>query len=580
MNKKLSRWSAADLLKRIRKIKFAFRVIPLVLSIAALLAASFYIGLRQGSVEPYIGTVPSDVVSYNTLLEAPLEAGDIYANGIHTFLLKYPLILLQNWLGLNPTVLTVFAVAIMLATNGGLAYLIWRFSGRKRTAATCGILALVSINILTNVNYFFLAQSWLTVRNIEIPMMVLALVWLANAIRLRRWQKVLTVVILALNFVSDRLLMYYMIAALGLYLLLTLFQSRKNWLKTNSGLIKLGAWAMLVSFALEFALDKLGLVKFAYTYPSSVSMVGSFEQFFATLGDGAQSLFYVFGADFWTNTPWSPVYLVNVALLLAGVGLVFYLVRKFIKDKSSVELEQPANKSKKAAKPMDFYNLRAITLVVCYGVASFGCYAMLNHTQGLGVDARFLIFIPAIVTLLVAWVLRDWRPRWKMRTWIISAVLMAAFAVGAVVSMNQTYTKHEANLAAAEYTYTTMADILHKENITVLVGGYPYLHSIKWVYEQNYDNKLDLAVMLDNHCNVADSKSARKSWFTPEVDHPQRVAVFSSLLPCNEQQLTAFYGQPARTYMIVDEQGQLQAKAYVFDEDIRLKFDMKNFETN
>jgi hypothetical protein len=539
----------------------------LALALLFLLTISVAIGAKQGPTEPYIGTVPSDVISYNSLLEMPAKNGDIFANGIHTFLIKYPLFLLENLFGLSTTTLTIFAILMMIATNGGLAYLIWRFSRRNKIATAGLIFALGLINMLTNVDYFFLAQSWLTVRNIEIPLIFAMLAWAANGAKLKRWQKITAVLLLALNFASDRLVMYYAVAGLILYLLLALWRSRKNWLRENIDLIKLSAWAMIASFAIELILNGMGIVKFAYTYPSTVSIVKSFAQFCATLGDGVKSLFYVFGADIWNSQFWqAPLYILSAGFVLVAIGAAVKLCANFVKN-------VPNEKDDDA-----LFNQNSALFLATFAAASFGCYIFLNHTQGLGVDARFLIFIPAAGLLVLARNLRNFRPKITKPKIAIGATIVAILVVGAGFTMNQLYQKHDANLASAQHTYRTAAEILKKEKITALAGGYPYLHSIKWVYEQNYGEKLDLAVMLDNHCNVADSKSARKSWFTDGApDGHERVALFSMLLPCSEQQIVEFYGQPTTKYLITLSDNQLQAVVYIFDYDIRARFDMSQF---
>jgi hypothetical protein len=540
----------------------------LLLSLALLAALSTYVGLKQGASELYIGTVPSDVVSYHTLLAAPLENGDIYANGIHTFLLKYPLILLQNLFGFSETALTISAVLLMLVTNFGIAWLIWRFSGRNKLATCLGILALTLTGALVNVGYYFMAQSWMTVRNIEIPLLLGLMVLAVSAARLKSQQKLLVALGLALNFVSDRLTMYYFLAGLALFLLVSFLRTRRDFLKRYRSLLQLSAVAMILSFVIEFALDASGLVKFAYTYPSSVGIVQSLGQFFQTLWDGIGGVFYVFGADIWNSQFWqAPLYLVSSGLVLTVAALSFMRVKRYIKDVLP----------EKKTKP-DFFSQEALVFLICFSAASFGCYVMLNHTQGLGVDARFLIFTVAIGILTLTFALRDWQPRLKLKLLIPALAVVTLFGVGAVVTMNQLYVAHTAALDRAKFTYQTTVDILRKENISVLAGGYPYLHTIKFLHDAgNPATPLQIPIMLDRHCNVADSKSARKSWFTPSPDARQRTALFSLLSPCSEQQMTKVYGAPATKYLVTDQNGQHEATVYIFDYDIRSKYDMSQF---
>lgn len=127
----------------------------------------------------------------------------------HSFLLKWPLFIIAGHYSASSAALITLTAVCVLATIGGLAYILWRI---ERRPAVLGMLYLGLSSILLLTPYapspgvlLPVNMAMLTTRNIEYLLFIAAIIACIRASRLRSWYSALAVVLFALLFASDKL---------------------------------------------------------------------------------------------------------------------------------------------------------------------------------------------------------------------------------------------------------------------------------------------------------------------------------------------------------------------------------------
>jgi hypothetical protein len=559
----------------------------LAFSLIILIAASIFIGYQQGRSEIWVGTVPGDFVSYNNALESPLKLNDVYVNPEHSFIFKFPIFLLQNLIGSTENVMIVTSILLLLLMNLGIAALIWSFSGKNRIIAGMGLLALASITLMTNPNQAFMSLSWVTIRNIEIPLAILLLRYGLRHRKMSIFGAIPLAILFGLVMVSDKLIAYNLVFGLFIFLVFELLASRRGFWRRNRRLVVFSILSLAATYAWQFGLDYSGLVKFsAPTNYTTTLLPSSLSDIWRSLLDAFSSLFNVFGAGVFGQDVLKFTFLaciLNVVILtLSVVAMVsvsrFYL-RYFANTFGTARYESSL-----------VVNLRNLTFLICFALGAVILYVLLVDGPGT-YNARYLIFFMPIGLLALVYAARIYwqkllalynRLRYKQFnlqflkfvrrcsiTIVIIPLILVALGVETLATSSN-YAEREPYISNQKIFVDDVIKVLDKYNVHVLLGAYSEVHLIKWRYDQTHAQSLDINIMT--YCANMESKSAKRSWH--QADKSAVIILQTNSLPCPPDDITNIWGKAGK--IVKYEKGDVHF--LVYKRDIRSTYDLSQFD--
>ena len=578
-----------------------FAKIALLTSILLLISACIFIGINQSALSPYISRAPGDYLPYNHALQTPLELNDIGLNPLtHTMLVKIPLFLLENWFGLNQLTLTTFAIFTLLIMQLGVAYFIWKFSRKNKLVATAGILMLTSLTLTAPRSSIGVFDSWLTMRNIEIPLTIALLLAGFRLPKIFSRKSLIFAILLGLFFASDVLVPLILITGLPIFLALDFFREKpKFWSRNRQflGFLLFSLLAMFLWLAL-FIFSRIFLFDYSATQPTLPG--GSFGTFILNLG-------YAFHIDFtavrsFANfLPYIPNFLIMTLCLFA----VVWLINKFLLSRNL-----PLN---------DRYNLREITFLATLIPSNLMLFSALVY--GDAYSSRFLVFVPVFAILATVFVLSSLAESAKFKLQksslsprkipplnspsrensypktfskksfsrkiklskkprdislvIISSLAILLILLAELLTSIKTYEPAFAKAAQIKRSYESVVTALKSEKTYVLIADFSDAQIIKFLFDQTSTQKLKiLDITVTGNCDRFRIclYGTKLSWRTPDGS---RVAIFESPAVYWSCKISKWcYRTPTKTLHPIKNS---TLKLWIYDYDIRA--DLKNQKT-
>ncbi len=358
-------------------------VLAFALAITAL--ASAFIGYKNGRIDLRF----ADAVSDNNFLQAPFIPGDINIQNNHTHLLKWPVMLLENWVGFDVTTHRVTSIVLLLAMNLWLGWLFYVFSKKNAFATAVCLLLLSSIEIMTGLSANEGTLTMLTNRNIEVPMTVAILMFALTQRKFLTLASVLVTLLLSIIFVSDRLYAVYDGIGAVFYAVYLAVTSRNYDVRRldNRPLFLTVVVAAVASEAIMKLFGLFGIALFFARRDHALVFQGSFRDFFNYALDNVGRIFAVFGADYFgQKIYYGPFFLVNVIAL----ALTVWLGVRFIKKVRGSGLADDRERV-------------VFLLILMYFVAMLIFTVVIPRELG----DRYFVFLPIIGLLLLAHALED-----------------------------------------------------------------------------------------------------------------------------------------------------------------------------
>lgn len=538
---------------------WAKRNIALIIALALLIITSTFIAYKSAKYD----LIYSDAISDNNLLSGAFVPHDINIQSIHTHILKWPVAALENAIGFNVKTHIVVSIILLLVMNLSLAYIIYRFSRRNKLVTAMCLVFLASVELLGGISAREGTLTMLTIRNIEIPIIILILMSYFKQRKFLSIKNILLILILSVIFIADLLLFYTTIIGAVLFFILISVRNRKIDLKDspNSGFYKSIASAGVIAFILSWALQHFGLAYFFNMKNTNDSLTfhESFKSMFDAILAYGTKIFDVFGAGlFGENVYDGWVFGLNLMLLCATV----YLFVAFLKEQFKIKRQQ------------DIYEKVILSLICMY------FFAMLLFTIIIPreIAGRYFCFMPIIGLLLIAYRLRDYHPKYTRRLKFILVTLclsvivffgMAIFKVNEIY-YNKVYSHRSERLGDT----SRIVDILTDENTPVYISIFADDNAFWWshIIKQTYDEKTDgsLAIVsVFNNTNVVDRQFSRESWAMPDGS---KVAV--RLKGVNESMVASRFGNPDKIYFVDGDY------LYIYNHDIRDLLDLRQYHTN
>jgi LmbE family N-acetylglucosaminyl deacetylase len=393
----------------------------------------------------------------------------------HTFLIKWPLFLLVATFGVINMSLLVVTVGLTLVTVLCFVFVLYKIDRRPLVFGTvCLALSLAFLLIpaqaypggLLPVN-----MAMLTTRNLEYVVYLLALVCFAKTGRLRSWNFVFGVVLLALLIASDKLFAVLSVGgallAIGVYAL----RRNKELVKQISIWLVGSLFAVIAATTLLTLIDKTGFTHISGAAASPYGVTHGSKNLVLGISYAALSLLTNAGANpvydnrllgdlpgslvhrLWSLT--SFVYVVALCVFLYTLWAGWSLLRR--------SLSGPKQKTSFGVASVLAYQL------MWSSVAAAGVFVLSNHYYA--VDSRYLtIVLFALAVSTVVW-LRSKQWRWPEDLLFIGSTLVVAIIIALGVAARISDQQNQA-LIMLEQRNTLVAQTLKHHKVDVLVGDY------------------------------------------------------------------------------------------------------------
>jgi len=516
-------------------------------SVLILVATTIYWSLLGASVQ----RSNADQLVNPYLFDHPGGLSKALFPGQHTYLLKWPLFYIVHLL--HETTSSYFAMTLLvcLATVLAFTYIIHKIEPRPVYFGTI-VLLFASVLMLIPAQPYAggllpVNMAMVATRNIEYIIYIFVLYLVVRARSLRTKQFVLAVLLLALLIASDKLFLSISIA--GSVIVLIIYGLRQKWQFVTIAL----HWLVMTALAAGMAIITLtlfGIAHITHTVGQGTNPYGYTD----SLAYGARAVIYGvlsvftnFGANPGLNTIYpkslphsvtsnffssaGPAFLINAALLLAGIAVVWQIAR------------QSLSKGKKNLKVDEHY--RVTVMLLATGLAALLAYLVTNHFYP--VDARY-------ITILLFGVFMSLAVYSRSRKWSLAPMVLVGFIVTAAMFCTLPLIRqihHDERVATADVESRNLliTQALLSHPVSTLVGDYWRVVPIKQI------SRGQVGVTPLENCTSARSVLSSLSW-QPNLEKNSFAYLLSSdksltdFPSCSLGTILATYGKPNLSVLI------------------------------
>jgi LmbE family N-acetylglucosaminyl deacetylase len=490
---------------------------------------------------------------------------------IHSSLLKWPIFWLIKLFGATSLDFTIFTIAIVIVTVAALLAIIYKIERRPLVFGTI-CLALASVLLLVPAQPYAgdilpVNMAMLATRNLEYVVYILSLIIIIRLPRLKSWGFWLAVACLSLLIASDKLFLVFSIG--GALIALIVYGSYRAWKFVTNSI----DWLSLGIIASVIAIIILALINASHiTHLSNQSSIGPYNMsskasnlvlgsLYAVLG-----LFTNFGANpafdstVVRNIPHAllvrltslggPAYVINAAILIFGLYVVIHLLHKSWKHKQGKKVLT------------DKASILSIMLIWTTIIALVSFIVTDHHYA---VDARYLTISLFAIFISVAVYVRG--KHWRSDFMVVAGGLLIVSIILGLFSASRTYTAEKNALASQNQHNFTIAQVLTRHPVDVLVGNY-------WrVVPTNLlaHNKLNILPL--SSCTVPLQILSSTTWQPNLYKHS-----FAYLLTlngdmtnypnCTLKQVVNYYGRPNTSVLIAGTLSQPKELLLYYDNGI------------
>lgn len=455
------------------------------------------------------------------------ESSDTFAQalfpGAHTFLLKWPIFAIMALAGAGPNVFMGATIFMVLATVGGLVFLLHKIEKRPYVFGVL-CLALASTLLLVPIQPYPGAllpadMAMTTTRNLEYLVFMLVLWYAASLPKLKSWPALGVGLALIVLIASDKL---FGVLALGSCIFAAMWYGVV--LRKRAEAVRSVGWLLLVivsiggATVLLMALNKFGVTGIPTGESASpFALISSVKQLALALLFGAGALLTNFGAN--------PVHAVTVVRDLPG-ALAAELVRPSIlayaanfvvlllSMYATIRLLLRHRRSAAELNGRNLQWLRLSVLLVGAALVAAAVYVLTDHYYP--VDARYLTI--SVFAAAVAAATYFSARQVKIRTigaLALLLVLALPFGVGrAFTEFHQSETAMAPRLLAT----ARVAETMESHGVKRLVGDYWDVTPVKGAMSPKASRAMAVAP-VDN-CITPRPALNSKAWFTMPKDTP------------------------------------------------------------
>lgn len=540
-----------------------FKAIWLWASLAVLIATTIYWSLLGARLH----STNADQLIDGYLFKDGWLNGALFPSS-HTMLLKWPLFWLVGRFGADGWSLTAATVLLSVATVGGLAWLLWRVERRPLVLGTW-FLMLASILLLVPLQAYAggtlpVQMAMLTTRNIEYVVYLMSIILLLQAEQWRTRKYAVGIIVMSVLIASDRLFMGIGLGGAALIAAYALIRRNKAILHVAAHLFVAQAIAAIIGIGIVAGLQLGGLIENSGAVQASPYQIGGTPHsillgiVYAFLGTatnfGANPAFdalmvrdIVYAG---LHRLWSPAgfaYVVNAAAMV-------YLFRHVLRLVRSVPRGQKESRH--------HYPLTAqLSLTLVAGaIAATGLFVLTDHYYA--VDARYLTIWLFAAVITAATAMRVQKVD-RLHVVAIGLVILVTIPFG-IKTAHHTYSQQRAAYTAVTARNVKVANILHEQRLTTLVGDYWRVVPIRSL------SKDTLTVAPLASCSAYRDALTSSTWYK-HLSY-KRVALLvptkkglTDFPACSRQVMISVFGQPSRTIVVEGTLAAPRELLFVYD---------------
>jgi LmbE family N-acetylglucosaminyl deacetylase len=562
---KLLKRQIKDVRKNIKTSAFAKRYV--VFAITTLVAATVLWSLMGASIQ----SSNADQLVDGYLFEHVSTFHAAYLPGSHSFLIKWPLFALIGAFGSSGFILTLFTMAMALATIAVLALLIYRIDKRPLVFGTF-CLALASVTLLIPAQPYPggllpINMAMITTRNLEYVLYIASLVFFLRSPRIKSTSFWLAGGCLGLLIASDKLFMTLSVGGAILSLAAYTYAKQRSLVKQSVGWLALGIVAAASATAILWLINWSGL-----THIVNQTNSGSYGLVHGLRGLVLGGIFAVLGilTNFGANPAFDTTivknipheafsrlaglsglsFIINIVILAVGAYSVWQIVRTSLKINK--------RRSAKFDSPFILSNL-----LIWTSVAAVFAYIFTNHYYA--VDSRYLsislfaIFITAATYFRKKKLVAD-------KIVAIGLVISVGILLG-TISVVRTYSTDKATLSDIDGRNSLVAQAMNGHPGSVLVGDY-------WrVMPTKLASSKPLGVMPLAGCTTPLAALTSSAWqidlskhsfaYLLSLDHG-----LTTYPDCTLNQITKSYGRPNSSFLIAGSLAEPKELLLFYDQGI------------
>ncbi|MDB5167045.1 MAG: hypothetical protein JWN26_190 [Candidatus Saccharibacteria bacterium] len=500
----------------------------------------------------------------------------------HSFLLKWPLFIIERLIGHSDIGLIIITVLVSLATVTGLAYILYRIDRRPQVFGTV-LLALAGVLLfipsepyagaLLPVNF-----AMLTTRNIEYLVYILSLVLIIRTQKFRSWRFVASVLLMALLVSSDKLFVWLSLGGALIMAALYLITHRGPLVRLAVRWFVVTVLAAVLMTILLWAINTTGITHIVGDQ-TPYGLVSNLKDFglgciFAVMGlltnAGANPVFDIGIAKdlpaIFVKRLASPIvipFIINISLFIGSIVATSQLLRSSLHT-----IVQP--KRRKRVPEFSIAGALSITLITS-SVAAIGFFIFTNHYYP--VDSRYLtISLFALSVTIVTY--RRTRPiPAPVIHRRVTGLLLLGIVIGSIWSFS-TFLQQTATSSAIDARNTKIVDAMQGHKTQTLLGDYWRVVPIGQMNKQSVEHVVPMA-----DCTTVRTGLTSAAW-SQDFEHKS----FTYLLTlekgstgypaCSIDQIVKTYGRPNASTLIAGTNSKPIELLLYFDKGVNTNRDV------
>lgn len=469
----------------------------------------------------------------------------------HTFLIKWPLFIIERLSGHSALMLVILTVLVSVVTVAGLAYLLYRIDRRPKVFGTA-MLALATVLLfipaqpygggLLPVNFAMLAT-----RNIEYLFYILSVVLIIRTPKVRSRGFVAAVILLSLLVTSDQLFMWLSLGGASIMTIVYAAVSRRALAKIGLRWLVATILSVIISMIFMWLVNVSGLTHIIGG-SGPYGLVQNIKEFGLGCIFAVTSLLTNFGANpifdigIVKDMPGillrrlaSPIiipFIINIGLFVFGLIASVRLVRASLVAPQQI---------KRRKKQPEFTITGALTIaLIASTITSIGFFVITNHYYP--VDSRYeTISLFTLSVAIITYIRTRSGPALRMPR--VIGILMLGIIIGSIWTFN-TYQQQSSALTTINARNTKIADVLQNHKADLLVGDYWRVVPISQINQNEVNHILPLG-----DCTTPRVVLASQKW-QQDFEHKSFVYLLSldkgltDFPSCSIDQVIEAYGHP------------------------------------
>lgn len=529
-------------------LKEEHRKTLLKLTLLASVAISMIVGAYSAYKATYAQLLPGDELANVYMLGKSGLSNAFNTLDIHTNLLKLPAFFLQSKVGLSVASLARVNIVLTVVTNLLFVFFFTKVLKKRGVIIATLSLALIQANsVLFNLNYVFK-----TYRNIEIPVILLIVVYLLRYLDGKAKRPHLLLCLLGYSFIISADAYYKYVLSIPILVVVVLTWLRKRI--TAEQAMVVGGFALagtMLASVINILIDGLGILNIVFGYQGP-SYTIPYDGLFLQLRASSHEVIRLFGGDIFGSIVTYKMLAPLICFVLLIIGIV-----------SGTRILRGSEKDQDAKNELLFL------LVPFICMATYIVYNLSGQAKPDEAAARYLIMIPIMGAVLFAhWADNYIGSALRKGVFILTVLVFSVGIPLGVLNSRAEYGVLTAKASAQANYHREIATKLQEDSVSVALAGHWSATAIKAL-----SSNPSLEVASIQNCNEPLVFLTNDEWFKPDGASKSALVIDSSknaqYWNCNEATLVSMYGRPEKVVKITDPNSVEPTEIWIYGYDAR-----------